>query len=209
MEKNEAKERMIRFDLEGRGIRDPRVIEAFRKVPRESFVRAGDEAAAYGDFPLPIGCGQTISQPYIVALMTEACRLGGSETVLDVGTGSGYQAAILAELVEKVVTIERIPELHERARKRLEGYENVTCLLGDGGLGWEAESPYDAIVVAAQTPKIPPALLRQLKIGGRLIIPVGDRFSQELLRVTRSDENSWDREFLCGVRFVPLISEAG
>jgi len=182
---------MVEHQLRRRGIRDERVLAAFLKVPRHKFVRPQDLWVAYDDYPLPIGYGQTISQPYIVALMTELLALKGDERVLEVGTGSGYQAAILAELAKEVITIERIPELARRAQRVLTdlGYRNVTVLVGDGSLGAPDFAPFDAIIVTAAAPHPPKALLEQLKDGGRLVIPIGDRTLQELIRFVRKVMN--------------------
>lgn len=205
MDFGRARHGMVEGDLRGRGITDPRVLAAFETVPREDFVPASERGDAYGDFPIPIGHSQTISQPYIVARMTEALELAGTEKVLDIGTGSGYQAAILSCLAREVHTIERIPELLETARARLTRYPNCLCHTGDGTEGLEPESPFDAIVVAAQANEIPPALLRQTAPGGRLVIPVGGRPSQDLLLYKRAP-SGWRKTFLDPVRFVPLIS---
>jgi protein-L-isoaspartate(D-aspartate) O-methyltransferase len=208
----QARSRMVDVYLARRGIRDPKVLDAFRSVPREAFVP--DELAefAYEDTPLPIGESQTISQPYIVALTAQALRLQGGERVLEVGAGSGYAAAILSHLVKDVYTIERIEALAESAKKRLAGlgftHVQVTC--GDGSLGWPVHAPYDAIAVAAGGPKVPPALLSQLAIGGRLVIPVGpDDASQVLMRITRESDAEYREEPLTDVRFVRLIGEQG
>jgi protein-L-isoaspartate(D-aspartate) O-methyltransferase len=182
-----------------------------RKVPREKFVppRLADEA--YDDGPLPIGEGQTISQPYIVALMTEALRLGPRDRVLEIGTGSGYAAAVLAEITAEVYTIERVAPLAESARQRLAdvGYASVHVHCGDGTLGWPEHAPYDAIVVTAGGPTVPKALLDQLAVGGRLVMPVGRGWGQELVRVVRKAADDYDYENLGGVAFVPLIGAQG
>lgn len=166
------------------GIKDPRVLEAILKVPRHLFVPKELIHEAYVDAPLPIGEGQTISQPYIVALMTEALELDENSKVLEIGTGSGYQAAILAEIAKEVYTVERIPSLKEKARKVLDalGYENIKFKVGDGTEGWPEYAPYDAIIVTAGAPEIPKPLVEQLKVGGRLVIPVGDELTQRLLK---------------------------
>ncbi|WP_456431796.1 protein-L-isoaspartate(D-aspartate) O-methyltransferase [Thermosulfuriphilus sp.] len=205
-----ARNRMVETQIVARGIKDPRVIEAMRKVPRHLFVDEALWDQAYGDFPLPIGQGQTISQPYIVALMTEALQLKGDEKVLEIGTGSGYQTAILAELAHKVYSIERVPTLVQRARRVLDelGYTNVVIRLGDGTKGWPEEAPFEAIIVTAAGPKIPKPLLEQLSDNGRLVIPVGDEYSQDLIRVTRKDDR-FVTENLGGVRFVKLIGDHG
>jgi protein-L-isoaspartate(D-aspartate) O-methyltransferase len=208
----DARVQMVEGHLAGRGISDPRVLEAFASVPREAFVPAGLAESAYRDAPLPIGEGQTISQPYIVALTTEALQLRGHERVLEIGTGSGYAAAVLGRVAREVFTVERLDTLATEARDRLErlGYDNVHVLHGDGTLGWPEHAPYDAIAVAAGAPQIPEALLRQLAPGGRLVIPVGkDEESQVLMRVTRVGANDFRAEPLIGVRFVRLIGEQG
>jgi protein-L-isoaspartate(D-aspartate) O-methyltransferase len=205
-----ARERMVDLQIVRRGIKDPRVIAAMKKVPRHLFVSESLRSQAYEDHPLLIEEKQTISQPYIVALMTEALQLKGHEKVLEIGTGSGYQTAILAELADKVFTIERIPLLAEKARKRLEelGYKNIVYRIGDGSLGWPEEAPFDGILVSAAAPSIPQPLIDQLAMGGRLIIPVGDRLSQELVLVERVPEGI-RKSFLGGVRFVDLIGKWG
>jgi len=205
-----ARERMVDLQIVRRGIKDPRVIAAMKKVPRHLFVSESLRSQAYEDHPLLIEEKQTISQPYIVALMTESLRLTGHEEVLEIGTGSGYQTAILAELADKVFTIERIPLLAEKARKRLEelGYKNIVYRIGDGSLGWPEEAPFDGILVSAAAPSIPQPLIDQLAMGGRLIIPVGDRLSQELVLVERVPEGI-RKSFLGGVRFVDLIGKWG
>jgi protein-L-isoaspartate(D-aspartate) O-methyltransferase len=203
---------MVERQLAARGIRDPRVLGAMGKVPRETFVSARQVAFAYDDGPLPIGEGQTISQPYVVARMTEALTLTRTDRVLEIGTGSGYSAAILAEIVGEVYTVERLPSLAERARQHLAelGYASVHVLCGDGTLGWPEHAPYDAIVVTAGGPKVPPALLDQLAIGGRLVMPVGAvSCDQCLVRVVRAAAEDYRREELDAVAFVPLIGAQG
>ncbi len=205
----QQREMMVKEQLVARGICDTRVLEAFRKVQRELFVPENLRDCAYEDGPLPIGEGQTISQPYMVALMTEALRLKGGEKVLEIGTGSGYQAAILCELGCQVYSVERLESLAERAREILKkcGYE--FCLrVGDGTDGWKEFAPYDAIVVTAAGPKIPESLLAQLKDGGRLVMPVGDRFIQDLILVTRQGK-TFHQENLGGCQFVPLKGKEG
>lgn len=189
-------------------IRDKRVLEVMSRIPRELFIPEDCYYAAYEDRPLPIGFGQTISQPFIVALMTEALELKGNEKVLELGTGSGYQAAILSRLTKRVISIERVPELVESARRVLEklGYTNVEVHLADKKLGWEAEAPYEAIIVTAGAPTVPKILLDQLTIGGRLVIPVGSRWQQELMKVTKLKKRN-RFENLGGCRFVPLVGE--
>jgi protein-L-isoaspartate(D-aspartate) O-methyltransferase len=200
--------RMIEQQLISRGIRDPLVIGAMRSVPRHLFVPTGLVNEAYDDNPLPIGHEQTISQPYIVAFMTEALGLTGGEKVLEVGTGSGYQAAVLAEIVDDVYTIEIVESLGEVARDRLARlhYGNVHVRIGDGYRGWPEEAPFDAIIVTAAPDHIPKPLIDQLAIGGRLVLPVGDR-SQELIRVTRTPAGI-EKKSILPVRFVPMTGEA-
>ena len=208
----EERARMVDLQLEARGISDPLVLSAFREVPREAFLPTKLAEFAYKDTPLPIGENQTISQPYIVAVTVQALGLKGSERVLEIGTGSGYAAAILSRLAKEVYTVERLESLVDEARlslKRL-GYRNVSVLCGDGTLGWPDHAPYDAIAVAAGGPKIPEALLSQLKPGGRLVIPVGpDETSQVLTRVVREGKDRFRKEPMTEVRFVPLIGEQG
>lgn len=189
-------------------ISDKRVLEAMRRVPREAFVPEDQYYAAYEDRPLSIGFGQTISQPYIVALMVQALELKGGDKVLELGAGSGYEAAILAELTSEVVTVERISELVEGAKRALEklGYSNVKVHLASRELGWSDEEPYDAIIVSAGAPTIPQILLNQLSFGGRLVIPVGSRWQQDLLKVTKRRKGN-KVENLGGCYFVPLIGE--
>ena len=189
-------------------IADKRVLEAMRRVPREAFVPQDQYYAAYEDRPLSIGFGQTISQPYIVALMVQALELKGGDKVLELGAGSGYEAAILAELAREVVTVERISELVEGAKRALEklGYSNVKVHLASRELGWSDEAPYDAIIVSAGAPTIPQILLNQLSFGGRLVIPVGSRWQQDLLKVTKRRKGN-KVENLGGCYFVPLIGE--
>lgn len=206
------RERMVRAHLEGRGIRDARVLDAFRRVPRESFVAPEHADAAYDDAPLSIGRGQTISQPFLVAEMLDALRLGGVERALEIGTGSGYSAALLACLAAEVETIERDEELARRAAERLAqlGFERVLARVGDGTLGSPERAPFDAIVVTAGGPSVPPALLAQLAPGGRLVMPVGEhRTFQRLVRVTRGEDGAFATEDLGRVRFVPLIGAQG
>jgi len=208
---NEDRERMVATQIEARGITDPLVLDAMRTVPRERFVPASLAAFAYDDGPLPIGEGQTISQPYIVAVMTQAARIKPGERVLEIGTGSGYGAAVLSRVAAEVYTIERIGALAETARRRLSelGYANVHVLEGDGSLGWAEHAPYDAILVTAGAPRVPKTLLSQLVIGGRLIMPVGPHYGQRLVRVTRTDSHEYDHENLEAVAFVPLIGAEG
>jgi protein-L-isoaspartate(D-aspartate) O-methyltransferase len=198
--------RMVEAQIAARGVRDKKVLAALRKIPRHVFVPANLQPHAYSDEPLPIGEGQTISQPYIVAFMTEALALGGDDKVLEVGTGSGYQTAVLAEIVREVDTVEIIESLSRRARETLEGlgYRNIVYRSGDGALGWIEQAPFDAILVAAAPDEIPAALENQLKVGGRMIIPIGS-LSQELVRIVRT-QRGFERTRLLSVRFVPLIS---
>lgn len=206
-----ARRRMVEAQVKARGITDKRVINAMLKVPRHKFVEQALEGQAYKDAPLPIGEKQTISQPYMVAVMTAALALDGSETVLEIGTGSGYQAAVLALLADRVFSLERIPSLARRARKVLDecGFSKVNIRLADGTHGWQEMAPFDAILVTAGAPEVPQQYLDQLAVGGRLVIPVGDRQSQLLLRVTRTGEQEYTEEKMLGCRFVPLIGNHG
>jgi protein-L-isoaspartate(D-aspartate) O-methyltransferase len=201
---------MVATQIEARGIHDHRVLEAMRKVPRHLFVGEALQDQAYGDFPLPIGEGQTISQPYIVAEMTQALEVTPDDRVLEIGTGSGYQTAILAELAFRVYSIERVRELFVGSRRLLDqlGYHNVIVKCSDGTLGWPSESPFEAIIVTAGAPDVPDKLVQQLTIGGRMVIPVGGRFSQTLLKI-RKDESGAHQTDLGGCRFVKLIGEHG
>jgi protein-L-isoaspartate(D-aspartate) O-methyltransferase len=203
-----ARLKMVEEQILSRGIKDPKLIAAMKKTPRHLFVEEALQNQAYSDHPLPIGEKQTISQPYMVALMTEALLLTGKEKVLEIGSGSGYQTAILAELSEKVFSIERIRSLAIRARKLLYelGYFNVEIKIFDGTLGWMEESPFDAIIVTAGSPDIPQSMIDQLAMGGRLVIPVGDAYAQDLLRVTKR-EGGIKKEDLGGCRFVKLIGK--
>jgi len=203
---------MVDRQIASRGVRDPRVLEAMRTVPREAFVSEHLAESAYDDSPLPIGEEQTISQPYVVALMTEALEIRPEDTVLEIGAGSGYSAAILSRIAAKVYAVERHASLAREAEERLArlGYSNVHIQHGDGTLGWPEHAPYDAIVVAAGGPAVPPALLDQLAEGGRLVIPIGpDPRNQDLVRVRRRAEGGTVRELLGPVRFVPLIGAQG
>ena len=205
-----ARARMVERQLRRRGIPDERVLAAMSRVPREQFVPDSVRAYAYADDALPIGQGQTISQPFVVATICSLLALDGFERVLDVGTGSGYQAAVLAELVPEVVTIERIQELAETARAALAaaGYRNVEVRVGDGSLGVPERAPFDAIAVAAATPTVPQALYEQLAEGGRIVVPRGSRDGQELVLVVRTAGGPVERAVL-PVRFVPLLGDEG
>jgi protein-L-isoaspartate(D-aspartate) O-methyltransferase len=207
---DEARERMVERQIAGRGVRDAAVLAAMRKVPRELFVSPDLKAFAYEDEPLAIGEGQTISQPYIVAAMIEAVRPRAGDRALEVGTGSGYSAAVLASIAADVYTIERLPRLADSARRRLHdlGYANVHVRTANGTLGWPEHAPYDVIIVTASGPTVPSSLLDQLAIGGRLVMPVGDSaFAQRLIRVTRTGADDYERDDLEGVAFVPLIGK--
>ena len=206
------REAMVQNQLVGRGIRDQLVLKAMRKVPRERFVPEMERDFAYTDGPLPIGAGQTISQPFIVALMTEALQLKGGERVLEIGTGSGYAAAILAEIAGEVFTVERVKELADRAADTLrdQGYVNAHVRHGDGTLGWAERAPYDAIVVTAGGPKVPESLRQQLAVGGRLVMPVGiNPQFQSLVQVVRISDDRFDSTDLGAVRFVALVGKEG
>ncbi|MGE3761432.1 MAG: protein-L-isoaspartate(D-aspartate) O-methyltransferase [Kofleriaceae bacterium] len=202
---------MIANQLRSRGVQDRAVLAAMEIVPRERFVPPELATFAYADRPLPIEEGQTISQPYVVALMAEAARLAASDKVLEVGTGSGYAAAVLSKIAQRVFTIERIASLADSARERLArlGYANIEVRSGDGTLGWPEQAPFDAIIVAAAGPAAPPALLDQLAVGGRLVMPIGDDARQELVRYTRVTQDETLREALGPVTFVPLIGKQG
>lgn len=204
------REKMVHEQIVARGVSDQRTLEAMATVPRHLFVDDAMRARAYGDYPLPIASGQTISQPYIVALMTEALQLKGNERVLEVGTGSGYQAAVLSRLCEQVYTVERINTLLAAARKVFDSlrYYNIVAKLDDGTMGWPENGPYDAIIVTAGGPEIPQPLIDQLAEPGRLIIPVGDQQVQELQLLTKS-EGDVCVEVLSSVRFVDLIGQHG
>ena len=200
---------MVQKDIQGRGVKDPRVLEAMGKIPRHLFIDESFKEKAYADHPLPIGEGQTISQPYVVALMTEALRLRPEDRVLEIGTGSGYQAAVLAEIVKEVYTIEIRKPLAESASKRLQelGYKNIQVKCADGYFGWEEVAPFDTIIVTAASNHIPPPLLKQLKEGGRLIIPVGSTTFHQTLTLVTKEKGDLQVEQLGGVTFVPLIGE--
>ena len=204
------RQHMVAQQIQARDVHDQLILEAMRSVPRHRFVPSENRQHAYMDGPLPIGCGQTISQPYIVALMTQLLQLKGDETVLEIGTGSGYQAAILASLARKVITIERFPELSKQAAKVLKelGFKNVEVHVGDGSLGWQEQAPYQAIMVTAAAPVTPKSLLNQLDDQGRLVIPVGEQWGQYLERWIRRGKD-YKREVLTPVAFVPLRGEEG
>ncbi len=203
------RENMVNTQIKARGVNDNKVLAAFRRVPRHMFVGPDQKIQAYEDYPLPIEHDQTISQPYIVALMTEALKLTGEEKVLEIGTGSGYQTAILAEIVKHVYTIERFEKLSRSASILLNklGYKNISYRVGDGTKGWPEEAPFEGILVAAATADIPPALMEQLAPGSRLVIPVGDSRSQDLLIVSKDERGNLDRENLGGCRFLPLVKD--
>jgi protein-L-isoaspartate(D-aspartate) O-methyltransferase len=204
------REEMVRSQLMARGISDVAVLAAMERVPRHRFVSEALMDQAYGDFPLPIGDQQTISQPYIVAEMTQALQLGKDDRVLEIGTGSGYQAVILAEIAYRVYTIERLHGLYKTARALFDAlrYHNIVTRYSDGTSGWEDQSPFDAIIVTAGAPEIPKVLVAQLAVGGRMVIPVGDQHSQELVRLVR-DQNGIRTTYLGGCRFVKLVGEHG
>ncbi len=201
---------MVKEQICARGIKDEGVIDAMNRVPRHIFVDKTYYHQAYNDYPLPIGYGQTISQPYMVAVMTELLELKGDEKVLEIGTGSGYQTAILASLCAKVYSIERIAELTQRARTTLDslGFQNINLMVGDGSIGWPDYSPYDGIMVTAGAPEIPNALIEQVAENGRLVIPVGDEYSQ-VLNVVRKHKGRIFRKELFGCTFVPLLGKGG
>lgn len=207
-EQREARRRMVEEQIAGRGVRDTRVLAAVRKIPRHLFVPPQMLPYAYADEPLPIGYGQTISQPYIVAFMSEALELKPQDRVLEIGTGSGYQAAVLAELAREVYSIEIVEPLGKEAAERLRrlGYTNVKLRIGDGYRGWPEAAPFDAIMVTAAPGHVPPALVQQLREGGRLVLPVG-RFFQDLIRIRRTPKGT-QQESLLPVRFVPMVGEA-
>ena len=203
------RQKMVKEQIEGRGITNQRVLEVMRKVPRHLFVPASLQNLAYDDSPLPIGQGQTISQPYIVAYMTEAAKISPQDRVLEVGTGSGYQAAVLGELAKEVYTIEIVKPLAESARLLLEksGYKNVKVKWGDGYQGWKEQAPFDAIIVTAAPAEVPEELVKQLKIGGRMVVPIGG-FFQELYLITKT-KTGIKKETLLPVRFVPMVKPSG
>lgn len=208
----DSRQRMIEIHLKQRGITDKRVLEAFGTVPREEFVPADRRDSAYADHPLPIGRGQTISQPYIVALTVQALEITDTDTVLELGTGSGYAAAIIGKLAHRVITVERIPELAERARGILEklGYRTIEVHTADGTLGFPDEAPYNAIAAAAAAPNVPPELIKQLASNGRIVIPVGPEGYQELLLIHTDDHGDIiEQRNICDCSFVPLIGKDG
>jgi protein-L-isoaspartate(D-aspartate) O-methyltransferase len=210
MKYDRLRREMVEKQILERGIRDANVLAALREVPRHLFVGEALMDQAYNDFPLPIGEQQTISQPYIVAEMTQALHLGKEDRVLEIGTGSGYQAAILAQIAYRVYTIERIHSLYSKARKLFDqlGYHNIVTRYSDGTSGWKDESPFDAIMVTAGAPDIPATLVNQLAIGGRLVIPVGNQYTQELVQLVR-EQHGVRRTNLGGCRFVKLVGEHG
>ncbi len=211
MTSNPDAERMVRLQIQNRDITDARLLEAMRTVPRHAFVPPGSRVSAYGDYPVPIGHGQTISQPYMVAFMTQLLCLRGREKVLEVGTGSGYQTAVLAALAAHVCTVERIPELAAAAEKTLRelGVTNVSFRTGDGGDGWAEEAPFDCVIITAAAPAVPAALRAQLADNGVMVLPVGDwRRSQTIVTVRRTGGSFISQESI-GCRFVPLIGQGG
>ncbi len=210
MKHDRLRKEMVQRQIEARGITDPLVLAAMEKVPRHLFVSEALMDQAYGDFPLPIGEQQTISQPYIVAEMTQALELTKDDRVLEIGTGSGYQAAILSQIAFRVYTIERIHSLFVKARKLFDTlhYHNIVSRYSDGTTGWKDESPFDAIIVTAGAPEIPAVLVNQLAIGGRMVIPTGNRYTQELIKIYR-DEDGVQKQNLGGCRFVKLVGEHG
>jgi protein-L-isoaspartate(D-aspartate) O-methyltransferase len=208
----ELRKKMVEKQLINRGIEDEKVIDAFAEVPREEFVGEKYKSSAYDDGPLPIGSGQTISQPYIVALMIDSLNLNEDDKVLEIGTGSGYAAAVLAKIVNEVYTIEKIDKLAEKAKERFKklNYTNISTKVGDGTLGWEENAPYDGIVVSAAAPHVPEALINQLAESGKIIIPVGeDGGVQRLKLIKKTEDGTVNEENLDYVRFVPLLGENG
>ncbi|MBI5056602.1 MAG: protein-L-isoaspartate(D-aspartate) O-methyltransferase [Nitrospirae bacterium] len=206
-----SRREMVEAQLAGRGIKDKRVLDAMSKIPRHHFVASPFRNSAYDDHPLPIGEGQTISQPYVVALMTEALKLKSSDRVLEIGTGSGYQAAVLAEMVKEVYTIEIIELLQKKASKLLTdlGYKHIRTKHADGYFGWEEYAPFDAIIITASANHIPPLLIEQLKDGGRLIIPLGSTLYYQTLTLVSKIKGELEVEQMGGVAFVPMTGEAG
>ena len=211
MDYSVSRRRMVEQQIMARGVNDQRVLDAMLKVPRHLFVEVGLQAHAYSDASLPIGEKQTISQPYMVAAMSAALELTGKERILEIGTGSGYQSAILSQLANRVYSIERISTLAGRARRLLDQLRmsNVNIKVGDGTIGWKDQAPFDGILVAAGAPEVPIEYLEQLDVGGKLVLPVGDQHQQILLRVIKLADGSFKREQLMGCRFVPLIGEHG
>ena len=211
MDFKKLREKMVKEQIIPRGITDKRVINAMLKVERHLFVTGSNIAKAYLDMPLPIGKNQTISQPYMVAVMTELLEINKTSKVLEIGTGSGYQTAILAEISDNVFTVERLKELSEKAKNILNsiGYKNIRFKVGDGSLGWEEESPFDRIICTAASPEIPEAFKKQLACNGKIVIPVGDRYTQSLLEIIKKKDNEFitKQHFLC--TFVPLIGKQG
>jgi len=210
MEYAALRNKMVNEQLIPRGIRDPGVLGVFRKIERHKFLPEDMRSSAYADFPVPIGEGQTISQPYIVALMTECLNLTGQEKVLEIGTGSGYQTATLAELSKEVYSIERFANLAKKAQDLLAelGYTNVKIKVGDGSLGWPEEAPFDRIIITAATPRIPLPLTEQLNEKGRLILPLGESFSQ-VLTLVEKQKDTFETNQICGCVFVPLVGKYG
>jgi len=210
MNYQKLREEMVTTQLVSRGIKDPRVLDAMRRVPRHLFAGDSNLRIAYDDMALPIGEGQTISQPYMVAIMTELLKLKGTEKVLEIGTGSGYQGAVLAELAKEVYTIDRIESLADKAAEtfRSLSYRNIHVKTGDGTLGWPEEAPFDRIIITAASPKIPDPLLEQIAMNGIIVIPVGSRFSQELLKITKTGRGLV-QEYHTPCVFVPLIGKFG
>ena len=207
-ERSKEREKMVARQIQARGVSDPNVLNSLRTVPRHAFVRSGDLRRAYSDQPLPIGLGQTISQPYIVAYMTEALKLGVRFKVLEIGTGSGYQAAVCAEIAKEVYTVEILEELAESAKERLKelGYRNVSVKAADGYFGWAEKGPFDAIIVTCAAGFVPPPLIEQLKPDGRMILPLGSPFGvQTLVLVTKDDKGNVRSKELLPVRFVPMV----
>lgn len=211
MENRQLRQEMVEDQIKRRGVTDPATLESFVTVPRDRFIPEPQRRFAYADGPLPIGEGQTISQPYIVALMTQALQVEPGDRVLEIGTGSGYQAAILSQMAAHVYTVERIASLAKHAEEAIRSldYQNVSFKVDDGTLGWAEHAPYDAIIVTAGGPVVPEALISQLKVGGRLVIPVGNEVMQTLVRVRKLSDDDWSQESLESVRFVPLIGDQG
>lgn len=205
-----ARKRMVEEQLIARGIKDKRILDAFYKVERHKFIPAELRNSAYADYPIPIGDGQTISQPYIVALMTECLGLVGDEKVLEIGTGSGYQGAILAELAREVYSVERFADLTKNAEDlfKISGYTNIKVSVGDGTLGWPEASPFDRIIITAASPQIPLPLIEQLKENGKMVLPLGESFSQVLTLVEKK-KGKLESIQVCGCVFVPLVGKYG